>query len=113
IRTTLESGQSVLTAVQRSLHSNSDELSPFVRLLIKNLEVGRASLNDKSISKLNPYRRALIDILRRGLDGEPILPQLRELEKEVIFACEVELEQFMATLPIKMILTVLFFQFPA
>lgn len=112
LRAQIESGQSVLTATQKSLLVNVDEVSMSVRALLKNLEVGLGPQNS-SLQDLNPYRRALLELIRRGLRGEPILPQLRDLEKEVIFASEVELEQFMATLPIKMILSVLLFQFPA
>jgi hypothetical protein len=60
-----------------------------------------------------PHRRALMEIIAFGLNGQAILPQLAELQSEVELACELDIKRFLDLLPLQMLIPLLFFQFPA
>lgn len=64
-------------------------------------------------SERSLYRRTLLGIFENGWAGEPILESLQELELELILACQLEMDEFTATLPFKALLPLLFLQFPA
>jgi hypothetical protein len=61
----------------------------------------------------SPYRRALIEILAAGLAGQPVLTHLEELRLEIERACEIEIKGHLESLPLKMLVPLLLFQFPA
>jgi hypothetical protein len=113
IRLKVETGSGVLSALKETLLSYSDELSADMRKLVIDVEMGSKKFENNQVLQLNPYRRNLFLLLARGIQGEPILNHLRELENETLFACEQEVEKFLAQLPIKVLVVVLLFQFPA
>ena len=59
------------------------------------------------------YARALWDLAQRGFAGEPILHALVALDDEVARAARAELELHVSTLPFKMLIPLMLFQFPA
>jgi hypothetical protein len=59
------------------------------------------------------YQRALIDLVERGCGGQPTLDHLCALEDEIEKAAQAELELHIATLPFKVLIPLLLFQFPA
>lgn len=61
----------------------------------------------------SPQRRALFELISSGLAGQAVLPQLEELRDEMIRACDIEMKRFIDMLPIKMLVPLLLFQFPA
>jgi hypothetical protein len=61
----------------------------------------------------NPVRRNLILLLEKGLLGEPILQNLTTFAEEVQEQSFAEIELFLAQLPFRMLLPLLFFLFPA
>ena len=61
----------------------------------------------------SPYRRAILRICGQGLRGQSVLPSLKEIEEELKDATERELQSFISMLPIKLLLPLLLFQFPA
>ena len=61
----------------------------------------------------SPYRRALLDLLERGWEGEPILEALDALEEEIREASQSEMDHFVASLPFRAMLPLLLLQFPA
>ena len=60
-----------------------------------------------------PHRRALAELLCAGLAGQSILSQLNELRDELVRASEIELKAYVDLLPLKMLVPLLLFQFPA
>lgn len=58
-------------------------------------------------------QRALLELIERGCMGQPTLEHLKELEYEVELAAQAELEAHIGALPFKVLLPLLFFQFPA
>ena len=61
----------------------------------------------------SPLRRAVLDVIERGLDGQPSLEHLHSLEEEVERAAQHELDEHVNSLPFKVLLPLLLFQFPA
>ena len=59
------------------------------------------------------YRKRLIDILTYGLKGEPILSALCDLEQDLIFVLNEDLEQYIQKLPLVSLIPLMLFEFPA
>lgn len=64
-------------------------------------------------AKQPPSERHLLRLLERGLHGEPIATALQDFEQEIIERCEIQIEEFVATLPLKSLLPLLLLIFPA
>lgn len=60
-----------------------------------------------------PYRKMLIEVLDRGLDGEQILKSLDSLEEEMIRACEEDVENQIQKIPFIILIPLLLLQVPA
>lgn len=59
------------------------------------------------------YRKRLIDLLNCGLQGEPILSALCDLEEDLIFSANEDMEQHLQKLPLISLIPLLLFEFPA
>ena len=68
---------------------------------------------DYSLDSFSCYRKNLIEILKRGLRGEPILEILLEFEKEAVDICKNDLEKHLQKLPFISLFPLMVFQFPA
>ena len=111
VRAALETGSSVRTGVLSFLKRSPCPFSEVVTTWLLHLDQGQST--NKILSALHPYRRALLILLEKGIRGLPILPQLVDLEMEIVKSCESELEEQLQKLPIKLMLPVLFLMFPA
>lgn len=104
-RLRMEQGESLRTAIKCFLQETKTDFHPqLVQLL--------ASGQVKSISG-SPLRLSLYALLARGLTGESILPALISLEQEAKDICEDQIQKYVAALPIKLLIPLLLFQFPA
>lgn len=61
----------------------------------------------------SPQRRALLEVAACGLAGQSIAAQLEDLRGEIASACELEIQAHLEMLPLKMLIPLLLFQFPA
>ncbi len=97
----------------RLLHWRAKEPSLHIKLsqLLRAYEAGE-NFPIFAVEK-KPHRMALMNVLSRGLKGEPIHTYLLQLEEELREACEEDLETHIATLPVKMLFPLLLLQFPA
>ena len=112
LRMSIDKGDSVSIGLQRYLQTVDDELSRLVATWF--LQKSRGESGDKIVMGLkSPYRRACLMLVGRGLAGEPIQSALAKLEEETLQASQNEIEEFLALLPMKMLVPLLFFQFPA
>lgn len=59
------------------------------------------------------HRRTLLEVAASGLSGQSILPHLESLKAEIVDAAELEIESHLEMLPLKMLVPLLLFQFPA
>lgn len=61
----------------------------------------------------SPFRRQLVDILTRGLRGEPVLDALADLEESLKTATEEDLERHLQKLPFISLIPLMLFELPA
>lgn len=112
IETRLQNGESVRAGLQKYLELDVDSFTEDVRQMYFAYEQGRsASEVIHSVESL--YRVALLEVLLQGLEGQPILSRLQELKVEIMDACESEIKEVLALLPLKLLVPLLLFQFPA
>jgi hypothetical protein len=62
---------------------------------------------------LTPAERQLMAVVERGMRGEPVAANLRELETEIVERCEAQMEAFIEILPLKALIPLMLFIFPA
>ena len=63
-------------------------------------------------SKMSSYRLFLLELVQQGLNGQPVLKALCELEQELLLQSDDQIERFTSLLPIKVLMLVLLLQFP-
>jgi len=112
IRFGLEKGVSLRKTLQ--LYIEAEPADPWrqqLGLWLRFLEMGRPP--QEVLASMTFIRRQCLEVIEMGLRGEPIYPQICGLEEEVFEAAKLEIEEFVAVLPIKSLVPLLFFQFPA
>ena len=112
VKSAIECGESVRVGILKYVSNNKSEFAQTVgRWLFALDQNGKHQELIKSIK--SSYRQAVLRVLEQGLRGQSIMPILTELEKEINEACNREIEQFIALLPLKLLIPLLLFQFPA
>lgn len=112
VRYSMEGGESVRMGLVAYLRLEPDSLSETVRQWLHLFERGAST--DAFLQRLeSPARRNLLLLLEKGLLGEPILQNLTVLGDELQEQGFAEIELFLARLPFRMMLPLLFFLFPA
>lgn len=106
----IESGESVFKTVQKYSQEQSDEFSQQLVNWQQRHFMGQAPLPRAHLSM---FRRSLFDLLDISVKGLSILTPLKELEKEMKFVTEQNIEQHLGILPFKLLIPLLLFQFPA
>lgn len=114
VQTALRNGEVVRVGLTRYLESTraQDEFAANLRRFLFAWEQGqnwRAAI----AGVRSPHRRALLDLIATALSGQPIQAHLDELRVELVQATEVEISRHLELLPIKMLVPLLLFQFPA
>jgi hypothetical protein len=112
VRWRMQAGRSMNESLRQYLE---DATSPFAQSL-REWWVMRSQGRELARSRSpfsSHYQRALVHLIGRGCNGEPTLEHLTALESEIEKAAQMELELHVATLPFKVLLPLLFFQFPA
>lgn len=110
VRWRLLTGRSMKESVLLYLDTAGDEFAARLREWWALTTQGRAPGDSAFPTHL---QKAFLNLLERGLSGQPTLEHLSALESEVEDAAESELELFLAALPFKVLLPLLIFQFPA
>ena len=108
----LESSLPTKIILHKFLLDCNDQTAQDLTQILISIERGKSS--DCFMQKLRGiYRQSVYNLVLRGLRGEPILTQVNSLEEEIREACRMEIEAFAATLPMKSLIPLLLFQFPA
>ena len=111
IRLHIENGQSLSQAVKSYIQSAlEDPFSKELGLWLFAEETG-GIFNTKNLKSV--YRKHLMDILKRGLKGEPVLEILEEYEKDLVEICKEDLDRHLQKLPFIALIPLLLFEFPA
>lgn len=112
VKGVIENGESVRMGIRRFISQTDSDWSRLLArwfLMVENQQRTDTLINELS----SPYRVALLQVLEKGLRGETIHPILCELEKELIEVSKLEIEKHISLLPLKMLVPLLLFQFPA
>lgn len=109
VRTCLENGDATIAAVKKYLQSIDDDFSVVVARWLFELEQGVSP----SRPKLTPQRKVLLDVLKAGAQGQPIHARLLQLEEDFIQTCNDQMIRDLDILPLKMLIPLMLFQFPA
>jgi len=112
IRIGIENGDSMQTTIDRYLMNNPTVFGQFVQKWYFMYKQGR-STSDFLNSLESQYRQTLLEVVEGGLNGQPILKLITELETEIMQATKDELDADLKLLPLKLLLPLLLFQFPA
>ncbi len=114
VQSAIANGETARAGVKRYLASTSasPEFASALRNFLFCFEQGRDWRTDLSKLK-SPYRRALIETISFGMNGQSIAVHLQSLREELESAAEAEIQQHIEMLPLKMLIPLLLFQFPA
>lgn len=111
IRLQIENGVSVPQAIRVYSQRYLDE--PFAKELSHWLFAKETGKKYSRESFPTFYRKRLVELLNRGLKGEPILEALCDLEKDLVFITNEDLEQHLQKLPFMALIPLMLFEFPA
>lgn len=112
VRFQIEKGVSIKNGIQFYINQNRlDPWRQYLAIWLQQIENSRKF--DIQNEKMSLQRKHCLLVLARGLKGESIYPQLCLLEDELFRAATAEVDEYVATLPIKSLIPLLFFQFPA
>ena len=112
IQVKIKNGLSVRSAIKSYIQECSDcSFAAQVNLWLFCLETGK-HFNAPELEKKH-YRKILLDILHRGLKGEPILCVLQEFEEELKKVALQDLEEQIQKLPFLSLIPLFLFQVPA
>lgn len=112
LRLRLENGEALSAILASEPTLNHCDLGPDLvrlRLLFQQMSSPESFL----ASVKTPHRQAFYELLWFGLNGRPILSELRGLEEEIQHAALVRMEHFLSHVPIQVLLVVILFQVPA
>lgn len=113
VKWTLRTGKSMKVAVEIYLERTEDSFASRLRPLWT-LRKNQPHAVVKELSTLNShFQQAFWDLIERGCTGQPVLEALTALEEEVEIAAQAELDHHLSTLPFKVLMPLLFLQFPA
>lgn len=110
VRWRIASGRSMKEAVRLHLEQAH---SPFAHRLREWWALKAQGRENQAKHFKTHYQKAFLNLIERGCAGQPTLDHLTALEDEIAKAAEAELELHIATLPFKMLIPLLIFQFPA
>ncbi len=112
VKSSLECGESVRTGILKYISTSRSEFAQTVSRWLFALDQNGKHLDIVKLIK-SSHRQSILNVLEQGLRGQSIMFVLTELEKEMNDACKREMEQYIALLPIKLLIPLLLFQFPA
>lgn len=108
----LNSGLSVIKAIENASKENNFKINEFAQLFLQNILKGHdPEILYRKLKKTE--NKILFIILNMGVRGLPILQILADFKKEVSFSNKIEIENYQKILPFKLLIPLLFFYFPA
>lgn len=111
LRYELESGSALLAIVKRNAQEASDSFGHQLEMWLVNSQTQRLPTGE--LQKAWPlYRKSIFDLLDMGRSGISIIEPLKSMEQELLVICENDLQRHLDRLPFKLMIPMLFFQFP-
>ncbi len=112
LQAALSNGESIRTGFCKYISNSKDEFSDISRKFLfawdNEQNWRRLAQGERSV-----YRRILLEVIASGLSGQSIQNQLKEIQTELERAMELEIKRNVELLPLKMMIPLLLFQFPA
>ncbi len=109
----LQNGESARTGLTRYLAvCPADDFAGDVRRFLFCWDQGH-DWRTVIIGIKSPHRRALLELAATGMSGQPISSHLKELQTEIENAADHQIREHLEMLPIRMLVPLLLFQFPA
>jgi hypothetical protein len=114
VQAAIANGETARTGVNRYVGGTEadPDFANVLRNFLFSFDQGRDWRLDVGKQK-SPYRRALIEAIACGMSGQSISAHLQCLREEVESASEMEIREHIELLPLKMLIPLLLFQFPA
>lgn len=110
IKLKIRTGTSIRESIKEYYKENPDsEFSKDLSLWLFYKE----SEQDQKIEWTHTYRKLLVEVLERGLEGEQILDSLEALEEEVLSASYLDLDKQLQKLPFIVFIPLFLLQLPA
>lgn len=113
VKSGIESGSSARTALIEYCQKYHGTWSQRISKWMMKREAGGQSAKIIMETCPHPLQQSIMRLLDRAMRGEPIYQALVQMEAEIIEKGENEIELFLQTLPLKMLLPLLFLYFPA
>lgn len=114
MQSALQNGETVRVGLKRYLANPTpkDRFAKQVRAFLFAWEQGQEwQTTVRYVPEIQ--RRTLLEVAACGLAGQSILPHLESLREELMAASHHEIEAHLEMLPLKMLVPLLLFQFPA
>ena len=111
VRLSIIRGISLKAAIQEFCKQYRTKISQDLASLLISLQQNKAQYD--LFDTVSDERNLVLDVVWRGLRGESIIHYLPQLESELEARAYSKLDTFFKLLPIKVLLVVVFFHFPA
>jgi hypothetical protein len=112
LRSHISRGHSLRLSLRETLLSQNDDFGDQVLKWLA-LKEQNPEKSRELLLGISDYRRAIIELLDRGLEGQMVLERLVDLEVEVALAADKEISEFIQQLPYRLMLPIVLFIFPA
>lgn len=112
LQSAFANGESIRTGFLKYIGQTRDEFSDLSKKFLFAWDRGQ---NWGKLIQEEPssYRRSLLELIAAGLSGQSIQNQMKEVQIEVERGMELEIKRHIEMLPLKMMIPLLLFQFPA
>ena len=111
IRLSLSRGESLKSCLSQFCKHDQRKIGQHIASLMISHQQNKEMYDFVHTSSME--RSLVLDLVWRGLKGESIYQHLKGLEQELETRAHAKLDQFIKTLPIKVLLVVMLFHFPA
>ena len=105
----IENGYSVKDSLIRLNNRNL----AFSKRVNQYLFMKQAENLEINVNNANTYQQMLLEIIFKGVVGEPVLRPLKVLQEEMIEKSKEDIDMHLAKIPFQLMLPLLIFQFPA
>ena len=112
IQSSLANGESIRSGFLKYTNSVHDSFSDLCRKFLFAWDRGQ-NWSDLIQNEPSSYRRILLELIASGMSGMSIQSQLKELQSEIERGMELEIKRHIELLPLKLMVPLLLFQFPA
>ncbi len=112
LQSALSNGESIRTGLGKYINQSQDEFAVLSKKFLFAWDKGQNWGRIINVEK-SSYRRILLELIASGLAGLSIQNQLKEIQIEIERGMDLEIKRHIELLPLKMMIPLLLFQFPA